>query len=140
MVGRSLDRLIERVRERRPRRYERRVKPSLREQARERAARAREFFREGDWKRLAFADERAKKRLIAMGSLLVVCVMVAVPWWVVRSVSAKPSLQELMDQAMVRARLEMAAQQSSDRSTMGSWGSGPGAGARIDSGMNRWGP
>lgn len=102
--------------------------------------RTRETLRDGQWRRAVWVDERSRRRLIALGSVLGVCLVVAVPWWIVRAASARPNMQELMDQAMLKARMEMAAQQGSAGSVQGSWGGGPGAGARVDQGMNRWGP
>lgn len=139
-VGRALDGAVERVRDRRPRRYERRVGPTLGEQFRERVTRTREFLRDGQWKRAVWVDQRSRRRLIALGSVLGVCLLVAAPWWIVRAAGARPNLQELMDQAMVKARMEMAARQGNEGSVQGSWGAGPGAGARVEQGMNRWGP
>jgi hypothetical protein len=138
-LGRSIDRMFEALRERRPRRYQRRVGPTLREQAHERVTRTKEFFREGEWKQ-TLRDERTKKRIALLGGALVLTLLAAVPWWIVRGINTRPSMQELMDQAMVRARLEMAAQNSQQDATMGSWGAGPGSGAQAEQGMNRWGP
>lgn len=102
--------------------------------------RTRETLRDGQWRRAVWVDERSRRRLIALGSVLGVCLVVAVPWWIVRAASARPDMQELMDQAMLKARMEMAAQQGAQGSVQGSWGGAPGAGARVEQGMNRWGP
>lgn len=132
--------MIEGIRDRRPRQYQRRVGPTLREQFRERVTRSREFLKEGDWKRAIWVDERSRRRVIALGSVFTVCLLGAVGWWIVRAAASRPNMQELMDQAMLKARMEMAAQQGADRSLQGSWGGGPGSGAQVEQGMNRWGP
>lgn len=136
--GRGIDHVIERVRDRRPRRYERRVGPSLREQVDERLRNTREYIKEGEWKRTIEFDERGRRRLKILGVALVLVLLVAGPWWVVRNLNAAPTKQEIIDQVTVKLRLELAAQ--SQQADMGSWGAGPGSGARVEPGQRKWGP
>lgn len=137
-LGRGIDRLIEGARNRRPRRFERRGGPSLREQVDERVRVTREFIKDGEWKRAFDIDESRRRRLKVLGGVLVLALLVAGPWWVVRSLSAAPTKQEIIDQAVVKVRLELAAQ--AQQADMGSWGAGPGSGARSESGQRKWGP
>ena len=136
--GRGIDRVIEGFRERRPRRYERRAGPSLREQVDERLRHTREFIKEGEWKRSIEFDERGRRRLLVLGGALVLALLVAGPWWIVRNLNAAPTRQEIIDQVTVKLRLELAAQ--AQQADMGSWGAGPGAGARVEPGQRKWGP
>lgn len=106
-VGRAIDRVFERARDRSPRRYRVRSGPSLRERWTEARSRAVDRWRS---KRLVRWDEwepDQRRRFLALSATLGVAAVIGVGFWLYRTRADTPSLQELMDQATVRARMEM---------------------------------
>lgn len=136
--GRAIDRVIDRLRHRRPKRFERRAGPTLREQAHERARNIREFFSEGEWRQAMVMDERGRRRLIVLGCVLGMAVAVAAPFWMLRGMAHRPTVEELVNQALVKKQLELASR--AEQANMGSWNAGPAAGARTEPGSRKWGP
>lgn len=126
--GRALDHVVERMRERRPGRYKRKAGPTVRERAGEWLREARTSLATGRWKDRAQVGPETRKRLIVLGSALGVCLAAAGGYRLFRPGPPRLSEQEIMDLAMIKARIEVGGTAGggvvSDR-PFGAFGAGP---------------
>ncbi|MCC6322400.1 MAG: hypothetical protein IT438_13305 [Phycisphaerales bacterium] len=119
-LGRSIDRVLDRAKDRSPRRYRVRTGPTLRERWRESRERAVDRWKRKRWVHWRDWEPEQRRRFLSLAAVFGATALVGVGFWVHRNHGGAPSLQELMDQATVRARMEM---ERTDRSSpfMG-WG------------------
>lgn len=105
--GRGIDQLIERLRDRRPARFKPRVGPSLGERIKDRVHDARTAMATGEWKQHAELGEVGRRRLMVLGSVLLVSLAASGVYQLIRPGPPRLNEQEIMDLAMVKARIEL---------------------------------
>lgn len=120
-IGRGIDRVIERARDRSPKRYRPRSGPTMRERWLQWRDGVRDNLRNQQAWRWRDWDPALKRRVLGLGSVLVLVAAAAVGIWLWRSANDTPTLQEMMEQASVRARMEMS--QAAQTSPFKGWGS-----------------
>ena len=106
-IGRGIDQVIERLRDRRPARFKPRVGPSLGERIKDRVHDAKTAVATGEWKQHVEMGGVARRRLIVLGSALLVSLAAAGVYQLIRPGPPRLNEQEIMDLAMVRARIEL---------------------------------
>jgi hypothetical protein len=106
-VGRFIDRLFERMKDRSPRRYRPHTGPTLRERWREARDRTRERWK--NRQRVGWRDwePEQRRRVTRLAAVFGFTLLVGAGFWIWRTRNNGPSLQEMMEQATVRARMEM---------------------------------
>lgn len=124
-VGRAMDSAVERMRQRSPKRYRAaRVGPSMGERFRDGRERLRDNLRRNRWARWREWDGDQRRRVIRGGAMIAVSLAVGIGVWMYRGSVRRPTLEELMTQAKVQARLEVGSETSSAGPFMG-WGNSP---------------
>lgn len=106
-IGRGIDQLIERLRDRRPARFKPRIGPSLGERLRDRVHHARTAVATGEWKQHAELGESGRRRLVVLGVVFVVSLAASGTYRLIQPGPPRLNEQEIMDLAMVKARIEL---------------------------------
>ena len=119
-VGRAIDRVFERAKDRNPRRYRVRSGPTLRERWREARERARDRWKGKRWANWRDWEPEERRRVLRLGGVLAFTLFVGAGFWIYRTRVEAPTLQEMMEQATVRARMEMG--QAANSSPFMGWG------------------
>lgn len=123
-IGRALDGLVERMRFRSPRRYRPRSGPTFGERWREARERWRDGLRANRWFRIREWDGDQRRRVIRAAVALGVVLLIGAGVWLWRVQGQRPSLEELMAQAAVRARMDLG-RSAVDTSPFKGWGESP---------------